>query len=96
MKYYDDVFYNDYPKELWDFKNAKLRPKTLRGIENNNGWVKINSETDLPDNDCNCIIMFNDGGISIDIFKKEGNFLRNHWRHIEYYKVIEIGEPPLY
>lgn len=24
------------------------RPKSLKGIENNNGWIKIESETDLP------------------------------------------------
>ena len=42
-----------------DIKNEKLerkfngvvysyRPKSLHGIENNNGWVKIESEEDLP------------------------------------------------
>jgi len=25
-----------------------IRPKTLQGIENNNGWIKIESEDDLP------------------------------------------------
>ena len=24
------------------------RPKSLQGIENNNGWISINSESDLP------------------------------------------------
>jgi hypothetical protein len=27
---------------------VKWRPKTLAGIENNNGWIKIESEDDLP------------------------------------------------
>ena len=27
---------------------AKFRPKSLRGIENNNGWIKIESEESLP------------------------------------------------
>ena len=42
-----------------DIKNEKLerkfngvvysyRPKSLQGIENNNGWIKIESEKDLP------------------------------------------------
>ena len=42
-----------------DVKNEKLerkfngvvysyRPKSLQGIENNNGWIKIESEKDLP------------------------------------------------
>lgn len=31
-----------------DSYNGKFRPKSLQGIENNNGWVKIESENDLP------------------------------------------------
>ena len=34
-----------------DFKLGKYliwRPKSLQGIENNNGWIKIESESDLP------------------------------------------------
>ena len=27
---------------------GKFRPKSLHGIENNNGWIKIKSEDDLP------------------------------------------------
>ena len=27
---------------------GKFRPKSLKGIENNNGWIKIESEEDLP------------------------------------------------
>jgi len=26
---------------------GKFRPKSLQGIENNNGWIKIESESDL-------------------------------------------------
>jgi hypothetical protein len=26
----------------------RIRPKSLAGIENNNGWIKIESEEDLP------------------------------------------------
>ncbi len=26
-----------------------IRPKTLKGIENNNGWTKLESEKDLPE-----------------------------------------------
>lgn len=30
---------------------CKIRPKTLNGIESNNGWIKIKSEDDLPKED---------------------------------------------
>ncbi|WP_407475415.1 hypothetical protein [Elizabethkingia anophelis] len=36
---------------LWDTsdkKNAKIRPKSLSGIETNNSWTRIESESDLP------------------------------------------------
>lgn len=37
------------PKELeLDFGNYQYRPKSLSGIEDNNGWISILSEEDLP------------------------------------------------
>jgi len=33
---------------IWDLKECSIRPKSLQGIENNNGWIKIESEEDLP------------------------------------------------
>jgi len=32
----------------------KWRPKQLAGIENNNGWIKIESEADLPEETTEC------------------------------------------
>lgn len=32
---------------------TKWRPKSLQGIENNNGWIKIESEADLPKDSTN-------------------------------------------
>lgn len=32
----------------FQFGSGKYRPKSLQGIENNNGWIKIESEADLP------------------------------------------------
>jgi len=34
----------DHDDEYYDTS----RPKSLKGIEDNNGWIKINNETDLP------------------------------------------------
>lgn len=31
-----------------DLIYVEIRPKSLKGIENNNGWIKIESEEDLP------------------------------------------------
>lgn len=37
--------------ESCSYDILKWRPKTLQGIENNNGWICINSEDDLPKNE---------------------------------------------
>lgn len=34
--------------DLWCFNDKGIAPKSLRGIENNNGWITIESEKDLP------------------------------------------------
>jgi len=39
--------------------NVCYRPKSLQGIENNNGWVKIESENDLPKKDCDVFVFIN-------------------------------------
>jgi hypothetical protein len=37
-----DKGFNEISKNYW------VRPFSLQGIENNNGWIKIESEDDLP------------------------------------------------
>lgn len=74
-----------------------FRPKSLRGISGNNGWIKIESESDLPKADCSCEVMYQDGSWSIDTFyKSNNNFKSNHWRHITHYKPIIQSNSPLY
>ncbi|MHA7822490.1 hypothetical protein ACVVIH_06980 [Chryseobacterium arthrosphaerae] len=41
------------------------RPKSLSGIENNNGWIKIESESDLPDEGIE-VLCFNKNWINED------------------------------
>jgi hypothetical protein len=48
MAYFDHVNISSVEFSLWDKKNAKIRPKSIQGIENNNGWIKIESDDDLP------------------------------------------------
>lgn len=40
-----------------------FRPKSLRGIENNNGWIKIESEENLPKQENNLWLLANDGSL---------------------------------
>ena len=47
---YPNVQKHDYDFGKLEFKDGCtfLRPESLQGIENNNGWIKIESEADLP------------------------------------------------
>lgn len=47
---------DDFSKEMQEYFDVeyveqdimRYRPKSLQGIEDNNGWISINSEEDLP------------------------------------------------
>jgi hypothetical protein len=72
--------------------NGAYRPKSLQGIENNNGWIK-----GTPKEDMYCHILFSDGTQSIDRFLKEhGNFICHHYVSVTHYQPIEKRKPPIY
>lgn len=47
----EDTIYYFLVCEWHPDKWGKARPKSLEGIENNNGWKRIESEEDLPNED---------------------------------------------
>lgn len=49
-------FYNEVDLLKLTSHIHSIRPKSLKGIEDNNGWIKIESENDLPKNSCSCWI----------------------------------------
>lgn len=49
-------------------QNVAWRPKSLQGIENNNGWIKIESEKDLPITDVDCHIVYNNNLMSFAVW----------------------------
>lgn len=79
------------------------RPKSLKGIENNNGWIKIESEDDLPKDIINCFV-FTQIGIFVNtpviynpirnVFSDGINFL--FWKKFSHYHPIQKPEPPIY
>lgn len=76
---------------------VSFRPKSLRGIEDNNGWVKINSEEDLPKigtdywviNSSNFLIQ---ASFLLDrkVFFKYGDI------DVTHYQPIQKPNPPIY
>jgi hypothetical protein len=89
------------PKEIeHDYKDRCYRPKSLQGIENNNGWIKIESEADLPKENLDCWF-YNSYGMFRGYFnKKQGFFYDEKYEVIRYdlthYKPIEKPLLPIY
>jgi hypothetical protein len=88
----------------------KLIPKSLQGIENNNGWIKIESEEDLPKNsdDIEFFVAFKENTsfiVSTRVFYK-GKFVNDYQINIQeyddlheqptHYQPIIKPEPPIY
>lgn len=75
-------------------------PSSIRNIENNNGWTKIESEQDLPERDKDYNVIAYDGRIYGAWLTRNGNWLNNkhndlsqltnvtHWR-----EKIELPKP---
>ena len=79
---------------------SMFRPKSLQGIENNRGWIKIESESDLPSENIDCYFITHNKEIfkgeyikSIDNFKS-GSELYNG--RVSHYQPITKPKPPIY
>lgn len=106
----DDIE-SQYGKEITDLINydidmsgvGKFRPKSLEGIEENNGWIKIESESDLPkENNLDCYV-FRNGELEMATFdnetKKFYDFETAYDRRLKYvthYQPILKPDLPLY
>ena len=71
------------------------RCKSLQGIENNNGWIKIESEADLP-KEGNYFVAKNKTVIETSYFMPDNDFSLIEWRNITHYQPIEKPKPPIF
>lgn len=75
------------------------RPKSLKGIENNNGWIKIESEDDLPKNEYVFWVIRKDG-LGGEMYRKVDYFTddeKKYWiEKITHYQPIIKPLPPIY
>lgn len=84
-KEYDQIQY---------YEGAKIRPKSLQGIENNNGWIKIESEADLPKEDGLYYLIRNNGVITWNsVYISNMDWLIEDVTH---YQPIVKPKPPVY
>ncbi|MCU7570450.1 hypothetical protein [Riemerella anatipestifer] len=80
---------------LFELKDDFLRPIELKGIENNNGWVKVKSFIDLPKED-GLFLVFNDGKTSDILFNKRTLEMMLKNKQLTYYKKINDPLLPVY
>lgn len=73
------------------------RPKSIAGIEDNNGWITIEYELDLPKETKSYHVVYKDGSIIQHHFSISSDFDRilfleefTHWQE------IQIPNPPIY
>ena len=83
-----------------DFNGVgKFRPISLKGIEDNNGWIKIESEDDLPNKDGLFYLTgFGEVGLGrfCELKKKFKTFNGNVYDGITHYQPIIKPDLPLY
>ena len=91
----DNTFtYEDMGLELQD--NGNWRPKSLQGIENNKGWIRIESKDDLPKEEGNYFIVRNNNEVGASYFIPNNDFSVIDWRYITHYQPIEKPLKPIY
>ena len=83
-----------------EFTSEKWRPKSLQGIENNNGWIRIESEADLPKEGMHHSILLDSECINgyrnydVIVFYEVNSKFRK--KEISHYQPIEIPKTPIY
>lgn len=77
------------------YEPCKIRPKSLQGIEDNNRWIKIESEEDLPKENGMYHVYYSDDTVSSRFYHIKYNDWRNEPK-ATHYQPIEKPKPPLY
>ena len=85
---------NPYNPKYCYFK----RPICLSGIENNNGWTKLDDESDLPKELGRYNTVRANGIRNIEYFYKNEHswYLWKTCYGITHYRIIEVHDPPVY
>lgn len=74
-------------------ENNLMRPLSLKGIEDNYGWIKIESYIDLP-REKGTTHWVKVGGITM--LRKYNDNTLSFWREVTHYKPLEQPKSPIY
>ncbi len=89
-----NFFHDSYIGEIG---HNKVRPKSLKGIENNKGWIKIESENDLPKEEGNYLPFHKmEYPQSTETYSKNVIHKLFEMKVISHYQPIQKPEPPIY
>ena len=94
LEYDDAVEFFDAKKYVEpenNFSSLLMRPKSLKGIENNNGWIKLNGTPNEINFDGDVFIINKHGDISINA---NGEYLE--LGYATHYQPIIKPQPPIY
>lgn len=100
LKEYGVEPFGEYEEQNQGGNLTLWRPKSLQGIENNNGWIKIESESDLPSEKIK-VWFFTFGEEKIGTFHpllKEFRTESNIYNYgsVTHYQPIIKPKPPIY
>lgn len=77
----------------------KYIPKSLEGLETNNNWITIKSESNLPKERKNddVFVFCNDGSVQIaSTYMLNNDSVKRHWlKNISHYQPIIKPKPPI-
>ena len=82
--------------ENYDDIDGFWRCKSLQGIENNKGWIRIESKDDLPKEEGNYFIVRSNNEVGTSYFIPNNDFSVIDWRYITHYQPIEKPKLPIY
>jgi len=90
--------YNEYEDfdiiEVSEYRYS-IRPKSLQGIENNNGWIKIESEDDLPKEEYELYFVTGSNTNVHQCIYHIG--IKEYWlKTFTHYQPIQKPQPPIY
>lgn len=95
-----DTYRSEFESLEFDYKTNSMRPLELKGIENNNGWIKIEKESDLPKGITDCWFKTNQGNIILGYFTTRGFFVNEgndiELKFVTHYQTIQKPKPPIY
>lgn len=84
-----------HENNTYGFPTMCVRPKSLQGIENNNGWIKIESEDDLPKEEYELYFVTGSNTNVHQCIYHIG--IKEYWlKTFTHYQPIQKPQPPIY